>query len=54
MNNEHTLIDEEGNSWNIKLKIENNKLYAIWDGVDYFGGNVGNGWLCSYNIKEII
>ncbi len=31
MKNEHTLIDEEGNSWNIELKIENNKLYAIWD-----------------------
>jgi len=27
----HILIDKEGNSWNVSLKIKNNKLLATWD-----------------------
>jgi len=29
----HLVIDEEGNRWNVKFEIKNNKLYAIWDDV---------------------
>ena len=30
----HVLIDEEGNSYNVELKIKQNKLYAIWEGCE--------------------
>lgn len=28
-----TLIDMDGNSYNVELEIKNNILYAIWDSV---------------------
>ena len=28
----NTLIDSEGNSYNVELIIEDNKLFAVWEG----------------------
>ncbi len=44
----HTLIDSEGNSYNVSLTIRDNKLIAIWEGEEIcFNLNK-----CNIEIKE--
>ena len=28
---QHVLVDSEGNSWNVQLKIRDNRLFATWE-----------------------